>query len=554
MIWVAGGTLAPFAAFCVWLLWTTGQIRQQLEASVGGVSAVLEVRAALDAAQPPRAWTEEEIQSARARLGVARSSAEIAGAPASVLEEVDRVDAAVEALRGAPAGELSQRRRGAFAAMDRAVAALRARSRELSVHLGARWDFLNVVAAGALLLSMSQLVLLAIAQRQRLRAEAHQAELDAHLTTLRAVAERWATGDLSAPLPARSAAPGAFERALDDLRGKLLAKIEEIRRKTRTIEELDGELRHQLHERSLALAIDLSFHAIREAREPRRGDVLAGRYTVEERVGAGGMGDVWRVRRGSDDRLLALKVLRRVGDERHRLRFLREAALLARVRHPNVVSIFDLGVSPGGVPYLVTEIVEGARLDEVAQTCAIDAHLARLRAVADGLAAIHAAGVVHRDLKPANILVAPEPGGSGAVKIIDFGIARLAAEGHETPPDGLGRPSGSPTAQPEFDTGDDTLRALEATEEGAILGTPHYIAPELAAGQPPTPAADIFAFGVTSYRILTGSLPPSVARCPPPAIDARCKDLPPRAASLVMACLSPDPAERPSARDLAAGL
>ena len=446
-----------------------------------------------------------------------------------------------------------------FLAMDHVVAGFRGRSRDISVSLGRRWDFLNIAATGALFLSLSNLLLLAHAHQQRRRAEAGQAELDAQRTRLRSVAERWATGDLRAPLPHQGATPDAFERALDELRCNLIAKMDEVEQKKQTIHELDGELRHQLHARSLALAGELSFHAIREAREPAPGDLLAGRYIVEKRVGSGGMGDVWQVRRSTDAKVLALKVLRKIESDRDRLRFLREGALLARVRHPNVVAIYDLGVSPGGVSYLVTEIVAGQRLDDLQTRDLAGGLLPILRAAAEGLCAIHAAGIVHRDLKPANILVAPRESGAHQVKIIDLGIARVI--GNDSSEITL-PPAEVPASKASMEVEGAALSSMDATEDGMIVGTPHFIAPELSDGRPPTPAADIFAFGVTAYRVLTGEMPftiaPSTLRnveLPAPApLGTRRPDLPPEALSLLDACLLYDPTKRPSAEDLARGL
>jgi serine/threonine-protein kinase len=549
--WVATGLLLPFAGLCVWLVWTTGTLRHRLEATVNGVTATLEIRKELErhAAAPDLS----------ARLAGVRESAREAGVAAQVEPDVTLLS------RAAAAPEASGD--GALQAADRVVAALRARSREISIRLGDTWSFLYVVAAGALLLTLSTLLLLRSAHRQRRRAETAQSGLEAHFEVLRDVTERWLTGDLRAPLPDRGRAPDAFERALDDLRWKLLAKIEETQKKAETIEELDGELRHQLRERSLALAADLSFHAIREARQPRKGDLLAGRYVVEDKVGAGGMGDVWRVRRTSDSKPLALKVLRRVDDERRRLRFLREAALLTKVRHESVIAIYDLGVSPSGFPYLVTEIGAGVTLDTLRSPLPPDVALRVLRGVAAGLSAIHERGVVHRDLKPSNILVSDPSGGRPAVKIIDFGIARLS----EREPDEsisserillgkAGSPSGGEPPKVPV-AADEELRSLQATEEGALLGTPHYIAPEAVAFGSSGPAADIFAFGVTAYRLLTGRMPFPFAASdallagrelpPPEPLGERCPELPAETAMLLMRCLSLAPDARPEAPELA---
>jgi eukaryotic-like serine/threonine-protein kinase len=206
--------------------------------------------------------------------------------------------------------------------------------------------------------------------------------------------------------------------------------------------------------------------------------VIAGRYTLEREVGRGGMGAVWLAR----DEVLGRRVaLKRIGllpgaDSTDLARAEREARLAAQLSHPHVVAVFDVVVDPDtGAHWLVMEYVEGttlARLVRDEGRLSPDDAAPLLRQAADALVAAHSAGIVHRDVKPSNILVEP----NGRVKLTDFGIARVAAD-----------------------------PAL--TQTGLVVGSPGYLAPEVATGQRGDEAADVWSMGATAFYVLSGRPP-----------------------------------------------
>jgi predicted Ser/Thr protein kinase/tetratricopeptide (TPR) repeat protein len=203
-----------------------------------------------------------------------------------------------------------------------------------------------------------------------------------------------------------------------------------------------------------------------------------GRHEIVELVGRGGMGVVYRARQTGLDRVVALKVIspRLAADRGFVDRFEREAKTLARLSHPNIVAVYDCGVE-GGTPYLVMEYVEGVSLRRLLAERRLppDEALRIVPQLCDALEYAHAQGVVHRDIKPENILIDTK----GQVRIADFGLAMVA---------GIG--------------------ASRLTQSGAVMGTPHYMAPE----QVENPKnvdhrADIYSMGVVFYEMLTGELP-----------------------------------------------
>ena len=206
---------------------------------------------------------------------------------------------------------------------------------------------------------------------------------------------------------------------------------------------------------------------------PRR---LADRYSIEDRVAAGGMGAVFRA---TDDRLgrsVAIKILKEelADDERFVERFRREARAAAALTHPNVANVFDYGEDDGR-PFIVMELVEGRDLSRVLrEEGPIEPERARgvAAGVCGALAHAHAAGLVHRDIKPGNIMLTD----GDQVKVTDFGIARAV--------------------------GESTLTAT-----GNVMGTAHYISPEQAAGSAVGPASDIYSLGIVLYEMLTGAVP-----------------------------------------------
>src|ERR1700680_3338043 len=203
------------------------------------------------------------------------------------------------------------------------------------------------------------------------------------------------------------------------------------------------------------------------------GDKL-GPYEILAPIGKGGMGEVYRARDTRLNREVAIKV----SAEQFTERFEREARVIASLNHPNICTLYD--VSPN---FLVMELVEGPTLaDRIKQgPIPMDEALGIARQIANALEAAHEKGIVHRDLKPGNVKIKPD----GTVKVLDFGLAKVG---------------GTPTAQSD---GSPTFTIGE-TQAGMILGTAAYMAPEQAKGKQVDKRADIWAFGVVLYEMLTG--------------------------------------------------
>jgi TolB-like protein/tRNA A-37 threonylcarbamoyl transferase component Bud32/Flp pilus assembly protein TadD len=209
--------------------------------------------------------------------------------------------------------------------------------------------------------------------------------------------------------------------------------------------------------------------------------VRVGPYEVEAAIGAGGMGAVYRARDTRLQRSVAIKVLRGDVDDLARRRFGREAAAVAALNHPHILTVHETGEVEGH-PYLVTEFVDGGTLASWAQAARPSAvQVAELLVgVADGLATAHAAGILHRDVKPQNVLLTR----SGYAKLADFGLATVA------------RSAGA-------DVDAATTQDLR-TEPGTILGTLAYMSPEQVQGRPLDARSDVFSFGVMLHELVTG--------------------------------------------------
>jgi len=202
-----------------------------------------------------------------------------------------------------------------------------------------------------------------------------------------------------------------------------------------------------------------------------------GPYEILAPLGAGGMGEVYRARDPRMGREVAIKIsAERFGD-----RFEREVRAVAALNHPNICHIYDVGPN-----YLVMELVEGPTLADRIKEGALplDEALPIARQIADALEAAHEKGIIHRDLKPANIKITPD----GVVKVLDFGLAKVVEQV------AVASPENAPTV------------TVGATHGGEILGTAAYMAPEQARGRPLDKRADIWAFGVVLYEMLTGRM------------------------------------------------
>ncbi len=260
------------------------------------------------------------------------------------------------------------------------------------------------------------------------------------------------------------------------------------------------------------------------------GQVLAERYQIEELLGSGGMGAVYRGTHIHMRKAVAVKVLHREMTMHPEVvaRFEREAVAAARIEHPNVATATDFGRLEDGSFYLVLEYVEGRSLRELLDT---EQKLPALRAlhitaqIVAALGAAHAAGIVHRDLKPDNVMLVERKGDPDFVKVLDFGIAKLSAE------DTAGQPA--------------------LTQIGSVFGTPEYMAPEQAKGEPVDARADLYTVGLLLYEMLSGRTPfehedmiavlTAQMTQPPPPLSP---DVDPELSGLVMTQLAKEPAQR----------
>ena len=307
-----------------------------------------------------------------------------------------------------------------------------------------------------------------------------------------------------------------------------------------------------------------------EPAAPLDSEQLIGRYVVQHFLAQGGMGVVYVARDPELGRRVALKLVRTQGgaDGTMRQRLLREAQALAQLSHPNVISVYDVGVYDDRV-FIAMELIDGISLRAyLSQPHAWRDKLDVLIAAGRGLAAAHAAGIVHRDFKPENVIV----GNDGRVCVLDFGLARAAGDGQATEPSARGPLAPVGVAQDSVPTvtivpmRDDVSRErLEAhlTGLGTVVGTPAYMSPEHHRGEPVTAASDQFSFCVAAWEALYGQRPYSsqaeslrVAK-EQQAITAPPRNVrvPKRVRRLLLRGLAPSPAARhASMTDLLAAL
>src|ERR1051326_8512569 len=244
-------------------------------------------------------------------------------------------------------------------------------------------------------------------------------------------------------------------------------------------------------------------------------------YQIETIIGKGGMGEVYR----ATDKRLPREVAIKTSQQNFSERFGREAKVIASLNHPNICTLHDVGPN-----YLVMEMIEGPTLSERIKTgpISIDEASAIMRQVADALEYAHERGAPHRELKPGNIKIRPD----GLVKVLDFGLAKI-----------------SPTVAASSDPDNSPTITLGETQAGVILGTAGYMSPEQAMGKPVDKRADVWAFGVVFYEMLTGTrmhrgdsvqeILASVLKDEPDLTK-----VPPGAHKLIKRCLEKDPNKR----------
>lgn len=255
-----------------------------------------------------------------------------------------------------------------------------------------------------------------------------------------------------------------------------------------------------------------------------------GKYEIVEELGTGSMGIIYRARDTILDRDVALKTIARAGslDNELKERFYREARACARLQHPNIVTVYDLG-EQDGVAYIAMELLVGSDLRKFMserQTMAIDRKIELMAGVCEGLHHAHEGGIVHRDIKPSNIFLNED----GRAKILDFGVARL------------------PTSS--------------LTMMGRVLGTPHYMAPEQIMGKPCDARSDLFSVAIVTFEFLTyahpffgESIPKRIMSEPPDSLLQRNPQLPPELEPIIHKALEKDPNRRyASAAEFAAAL
>lgn len=295
----------------------------------------------------------------------------------------------------------------------------------------------------------------------------------------------------------------------------------------------------------------------REAREAQK----LGQYTLLEKLGEGGMGQVFRAQHAMLRRPTAVKLLHpdRVGGVEDLARFEREVQLTAQLSHPNVVTVFDYGRTPDGVFYYAMELLDGANLEEVVELGGPMppgrvVHV--LTQVARALAEAHAVGLIHRDIKPANIILCSRSGAADVAKVVDFGLVKQIGDD----------PRRMPSEPPPSDV------SLQVSRTGTILGTPMYLAPEAVRDPASLDArADLYALGAVGYFLITGTTVFGAGtvmqavrhhvHTAPELPSTRLRSLHPDRAvpadleAIVLACLAKAPADRPeSAKALVSAL
>ncbi len=263
-------------------------------------------------------------------------------------------------------------------------------------------------------------------------------------------------------------------------------------------------------------------------------------YQFLEKLGSGGMGDIYKAMDTRLNRFVAIKVLTTAaaGDPERRRRFIQEAQAASALNHPNIITIHDI-VSEGNTEFMVMEFVTGKTLVDLIPKGGLRVPQVLKYSVqmADALQAAHASGIVHRDLKPANVMVTD----SGLVKILDFGLAKLTDRGPLTTLSG-------PTDVTQ------TIADGPLTVEGSIMGTVSYMSPEQAQGKKVDTRSDIFSFGVVLYEMVTGARAfqgdsalttlSAILRDEAPPVAEYAPEAPPQMEMVIRRCLRKQPDDR----------
>jgi serine/threonine-protein kinase len=266
--------------------------------------------------------------------------------------------------------------------------------------------------------------------------------------------------------------------------------------------------------------------------DPNLGKLLDGKYRIDAFISGGGMGSVYRATHVLLGKTVAVKVIRNelvTSDDVVR-RFQREARAAATVDHPNIVTVYDLGQADDGTLYIAMEFIDGPSLKAAIGRdgpMPADRAIDILRQVASALSVAHQKQIIHRDLKSQNLMLASDSSGDETVKLVDFGIAKTFDE-----------------------------PAVQLTEAGFVLGTPHYMSPEQAAGKVVDHRADLYSLGVIMYEMLVGDVPFGDASTTsillklmtevpdPPSRRRTDGTIPPALEAIAMRCLEKDPGKR----------
>jgi serine/threonine protein kinase len=273
---------------------------------------------------------------------------------------------------------------------------------------------------------------------------------------------------------------------------------------------------------------------IRAVRDSYVGEVVGGKYKIADRLGAGGMGEVYLGVNEPLGQRVAVKFLSKkfTADESIIMRFLNEARSYCKVTHPNAVTLLEYGQHDDGALYLITEFIDGKSLSETLKEVGpfeIDQVVSISTQICEVLSAAHGQGVIHRDLKPDNIMLMPTSRGRYAVKVLDFGIAKIMDDDHA---------NGA------------------MTETGSVFGTPEFMSPEQACGDTADGRSDLYAAGIILFYLATGKLPfkgknklvvlhKQLHESPPRPSEAREDiDVPPALERVILKCLRKSPDQR----------